>query len=68
MLILSGCGAVDDSKKVISSVNMVTPIPCDTQKLQNDYPEWFDEEGHIVYPIKPGTKEYKKLYNASENF
>lgn len=65
MLLLSGCGMTStkfSETSPLKEVSFVTPIPYEKGKLQEEYPAWFDDDGNIVYPIKPGTKEYNKLY------
>lgn len=70
-IFLSGCGAGNSQQKEGSKEKMVdetvqvyvTPVPADKEELIKRYPDWFDQDGNIVYSIKPGSKTYKKIYN-----
>lgn len=67
---LSGCGGGATQKKEKSSDKTVeetvqvyvTPVPADKEELIKRYPDWFDQDGNIVYSIKPGSEEYNKIY------
>lgn len=38
----------------------VTPDEKNYEDVKKKYPEWFDEAGGIVYPVLPGSAEWKK--------
>lgn len=66
VLFLTGCDSKTDkdvssgkTKSVTQTIGFVTPMPGDRQELQKKYPEWFDQNGDIVYPVTVGSDEMK---------
>lgn len=41
----------------------VMPDTGNYKKVKKKYPEWFGEDGKIVYPVLPGSAEWKKARN-----
>lgn len=50
------------------SEKLVTPVDTDYKILQKKYPQWFDKNGDIVYPILPGSVEWKDTKTPQERY
>ena len=59
----SGSSPAEDGAMVFLgelAEDTVTPDEKDYKELKKKYPEWFGKDGKIVYPVLPGSDEWKE--------
>lgn len=56
------------NKEIIipETANLALPVKGNIEELHKNFPNWFNEEGAISYPVTPGSKEWEEAETHQE--